>query len=186
MTDYTKPPTYSKTGVPFDPQLPINADYVAAVRYSGNLAKRLNTALRTGKGLTPELLAWHKRLHDMMSQAAWHPEGVQVARALVLPKTGVDRLLKAFSKSYGKSITLPGYQSTSRGEEPKFLYDDESPHIQLNILAHHGLNLSRASLHQGEDEILLPHNSKYKVLGYGYPKSATHRPEVTLEQQPPG
>jgi hypothetical protein len=163
------------------------AEHVRAYSFS-NGWKTLNEALRDGQPLTSEQRQQVRSLDDAIESAP--PISETVYRGVNFGSEGMPNgaLLAGFSQkeregmirnslaSYaekrfapGSEFSLGGYQSTATNVEPALdaSVNRNSPGIIFEIHATKGLRLKglQADAVNDEDEILLPRNTRYRVIG---------------------
>jgi hypothetical protein len=165
-------------------------------QYTGRGYRELNRKLRVGEVLSPTEQKVHEQLWKLLAGTPATDEPRVVRRIVRLPEkyretlgglfqghtTEDPRVQRVLQKSLGKTVTLPGYTSTSRGDVygPDFGAYDFPGQLLLSIKARHGLSVRSHSYHPGEHELLLPHNSKFNVLNYNKMSGGAHH--MTLEQ----
>ncbi len=153
-------------------------DYSSAGNVFGHLDDyyKLNSRLRDPR--TP-LGDWyseaHEKLKGVFAKAPRMETPVRVFRRISLPDSHAGTVhQQVFDKlrglvHSGRTIRLPGYQSTSTDRHQWFgstMNDESNPRsIGLLIKAHHGIDMTPYSGYREEKELLLPHNSKFRVLG---------------------
>lgn len=78
-----------------------------------------------------------------------------------------EQLAQSMLASQGKVVKLPGYQSTSAVQEDHDSFGESGGgykgNVKFTIHAVHGLDMKPYSVFPGENEVLLNHNSEYKV-----------------------
>lgn len=130
--------------------------------------RELNKWLRSPEAEDhPQFRAIHKALSTVFSRAPRMSTPVHVFRHITIPaaygKADIQRVFDAFSsaKGTGRAIRIPGYQSTSTDQDA-WPWLEGKRSIGMHIIAKHGLDLSPHG-DPNERELLLPHNSKYRV-----------------------
>lgn len=150
-------------------------DELEAIRSytGGGMYRDLNAALRTGKPLGKHLSLIHAGLQSILSKIQPLSSPVSTVRQILLPEKYritqrpdmLKRLGDVFAKSPGRTITLGGYTSTHR-DNPKMQLTGNPHLLSFRINARHGAGLAEHSTVPDENEILLPHNSKFRVTGH--------------------
>jgi hypothetical protein len=151
----------------------------AALTYSQEDYERLNSALRGGSPLPGDLGTTHAGLASAFAKASPLPEPVAVQRGLNFTSPqdlGAFVGLLRQAREEGRSVQLPGYQSTTT--DPSYAFKGN---VKMTIAARKGLDLRPYSL-GGEEEMLLDHDSRFAVRDLK--ETAPGRWEITLEQQP--
>lgn len=98
---------------------------------------------------------------------------VELHRALFFQRFGLGRLQDSFMEKMfrahdsGDLVQWPGY--TSASTRPGAYYTNSDPDVKMHILTHHGIDVRPFSHYPDEMEVLLNHNSHFKVLGYNGP-----------------
>lgn len=139
----------------------------------GGVYRDLNERLRTGKPLGRHQSLVHAGLQSIMGKIRPLGAPVPVVRQILLPEKyrtlqapdTLKRLGDIFSRSPGRTITLGGYTSTHRSN-PKMQLQGNPNLLSFRINARHGADIAEHSVLPDENEILLPHNSKFRVAGY--------------------
>jgi hypothetical protein len=157
-----------------------HGEKVALQVYTSMNYRGINDGLRT-RGAVPEKYAKvHQRLRSAFRKAKPFSPPVQVVRGLTLNGKALDDFLARLSDAHktGKVLRLPGYHSTSVGDYSAF-----GGNIQLRIRAVHGLDARPVSHFPGEREMLLDHNSRFKVTAV---KKMGSQHVIKCDQLPPG
>jgi hypothetical protein len=130
-----------------------------------------NQALREPwKDMSDERLKAHRVLSDVFAKTPRMPQPVRVFRKLYIPDLFPHEHVYTKLRSLvgtDKTIRIPGYQSTSTDRATWWPKSKTIANrsVGLLILAHHGVDMQPYGSHSDESELLLPHNSKFKVLG---------------------
>jgi hypothetical protein len=158
-----------------------HGEKVALQSYSGNTAGAVNQELRTKGHVSPMYALVHERLQSAFRKAKpFHPP-VMLSRGLRLEGPGLTGLLDDLNaaKKADKIYVMKGYVSTTVGPNVLGGFDGN---VRMHILATHGLDVYPISLYPQEREVLLNHNTTYKVLDVKMDKGKW---VINLEQVPP-
>lgn len=155
------------------------AEAEAAEGYSFSHYRELNKALRDGRTPKGELGPVHEGLRTAFAKAKPFDQPVKVRRGMQLTNDEGQKFIDALKAGQAQdgAARLPGYTSTTT--KPKGFEGN----IQLTIHATHGLDLKPYSELANEDELLLDHNSAFRVKKITDTADGWH---VELEQIPPG
>lgn len=114
-----------------------------------------------------DLAGTHEKLKAVFAKAKPIRPPVVVKRGITVEDPAAFAKWFAGHGEAGSAISLPGYQSTSLihdgaadtfGEKGRY-----GGNVQFHIHATHGIDVKPYSRVPGEDEMLLPHGSNYKV-----------------------
>ncbi len=149
--------------------------------YSGSSYASVNQALRDGKpfdGLADEKT--HQGLQAAFAQTKPLAEPVVAKRGIKLEGKDLEAFIGAVkaAQSQGGVLRLPGYTSTSVGGT------GFAGNVRVLITAKQGLDMKPYSSIPHENELLLDHNSSFKVQGVKQGGDGTWH--VQLEQLLPG
>lgn len=136
----------------------------AAIRdYTSSYYKHVNTALRKGGSMGhPQLAAIHEGLQRAFAATEPFPQPITVRRGLTFEdEKQLDTFLGAMKKAKGKgTVRMPGYSSTTTDERHAF-----QGNVELVIAAKKGIDARPFSIHADENELLLDHDSAFRVIG---------------------
>lgn len=138
-------------------------DDVEAVKlYTGQHYAEINEALRTGEKLDGRYKTTHDSLQQIFQRTMPH-EPLTVYRGLALSPKNVEAVVAQLRASMdgGSPIVHQGYVSTSTQEAPA---KEFTKGVFMQILAKRGIDVAPVSVNKNEAEILLNHNSKFRVL----------------------
>ena len=175
-------------GLPDQSRPALAPDVSQAVRDYTGRSDKLNNALRGQEPMTPDLDALHQKLESAMGQTKPFAKPVNVISGRMVPGSKLPEFLQKIkdAQARGQPLEVPGYLSTSVG---KTIADDfTTASVVFKIAARQGLDASPHTEFTGakedERELLLPHNSKFRVKGMTTDKNGVHH--VQLEQIPLG
>ncbi len=135
----------------------------AVERYTSDEYAPLNAALRnTGRVANPDSDQIHAGLQSAFAKAEPFPAPVQVARGMrLLDPVRYREFVQTMqdAQKTGATVRIPGYTSTSTGGVGKPFEGN----VELRIAATHGLDAMPYSVNQHERELLLNHNSGFRV-----------------------
>ncbi len=144
--------------------------------YSGGGYTGINKLLRGQPSEDPDLdAADHERLQKAFAKAIPFDKPVTTYRAIQLGNMEDDErdaLLAALdaAKSSGGTITIPGYTSTTTD---KGWVDRLNVDAVVEVVARKGLDVKPYAKKPHEQELLLDHNSRFKVLGHTTEEAST-------------
>lgn len=136
---------------------------LAVEDYTGSAFYELNAALRDGTQVPKKFERTYTDLQKAFDKLTPAPEPVKTFR-WVKQDGEFFNLLKS-AKESGDEVQFPGYTSTTTKED---LYDDEKnqihyPRMKFVVMSRKGLDCRPYSQVTREDELLLNHNSRFKV-----------------------
>jgi len=158
------------------------AEQVAVQKYTGSAYADLNRALRDGK--QPADAALHAGLQSAFAKAKKLHPPVAAKRGLTIHGSALDAFVAAaqHAQETGTVAAMPGYLSTSVSSAGIAHF---SGTVELHINATHGLDCLPYTHYPHEKELLLDHNSRFKVTAVKK-NEATGKWEIHLDQHPPG
>ncbi len=159
---------------------------IAQQQYSKGGDTAMNGQLRKGRDVPEDYAKIHDRLQTAFAKAKVLPHPVHVVRGMDLSKPEdaetLNSLLHAAlaAKETGEPLQLAGYTSTATGNkiDPNF-----RGNVEMRIAAVHGLDMMPVSHFPHEKELLLNHNSQFKVSKVERTKKGKYI--LHLEQLPP-
>lgn len=131
--------------------------------YTTSAFLQFNKRLREGTALSPEQQQMHEQLQSAMAKTTPFEKPVQTFRGLMM---GSDADLQAFEQKLleaqqnGGVLRMPGYSSCSTSDKSSFEFQGN---VRLEITARKGLDARPYSRMPDEDELLLPHDSRFRV-----------------------
>lgn len=141
--------------------------------YGQTLYSALNKPLRSGEEVSESYQDKHEALQSAFAKVQPFASPVTVYRGIDVrnPATSeiVQGLLKAADSE--KPITFLGYQSTTLNKE---IAETFGENVQLEIVAHQGLDLRGEATNPGEEELLLNHRSRFRVVDVQKTKNQYH------------
>lgn len=123
--------------------------------YSGGSAYRVNAALREGLPLKGRLVDMDRDLQSAFASTPEFYPPQTVYRGVTLAPAIQDLI----ALSPGQTWYDPGYASTSRDRTGA----DTSP-VSMEIMARHGIELGDLARNPKEGEVLLPRDSRFRVI----------------------
>lgn len=140
------------------------AEVKAVVRYTGGAYESFNKLLRAGRPLESAAdEETMKGLDAAFKKAKRIRPPVVATRGMDIAKDKLPAFLDAMRANMGAKdfVAMPGYHSTTVSKsQPAF-----SGNVQMRIEATHGLDVKPVSEYPHEDELLLAHNSRFRVVG---------------------
>ena len=132
----------------------------ACEAYGGSAYGPLNSALYQGQTPSGSSAKVYNQLTSAFAKAPPFKQPVEVARGLSLDGNSLTAYLANLQNGVtsGKPIQLAGFQSTTTTTHIAF-----SGNIQLSIMAKHGIDLDPYSACAGEHELLLNHDTPFRV-----------------------
>jgi hypothetical protein len=132
---------------------------IALQAYSNEAFTVLNGALRTSDTVPPAYAKLHDRIQSAFRKARPFRTPVVVVRGVEIKGQPLEDLLAALARArHGETFALKGYISTSVGKQLLF-----PGNVEFHIQAVHGLDLVPVSLFPEERELLLNHNSRFRL-----------------------
>lgn len=155
------------------------AESASVMYYTAGRYDLLNNPLRYGGEMSPQARYAHEHIQAAFAKVRSFARPVRAVRGMDLNDLkGFLREVKAALES-GGAMTFKGYVSTSTGDEVDADFDGN---VVLRITVVHGLDAMPHSDNPEERELLLNHESRFKVKGLG---KEGHRHVIELEQIPP-
>jgi hypothetical protein len=162
------------------------AEAEAVGNYASSHYKGLNATLRAGKEPTdPEMRAVHDGLRSALAKVEDFPEPVTVYRGLEVKGKAGEKLIASLEahRASGAPLALAGYQSTTTSAEAVKPFVGWKGGVELRIAARRGLDAQPYSRLAHERELILDHNSQYRVKSV---REEDGGHVVELEQLPAG
>jgi hypothetical protein len=132
--------------------------------YSGDEFLKLNTKLREGDASSPAVA----KLDSAIAKTTVAP-GTKLYRGI--SKDALKQLIKGDVINAGQALEDPGFLSTSTDRNIAGLNSIGGVVMEIEVgEGQHGLDMGQISRNQHEKEVVLPRNSKMKVLGLRAPK----------------
>jgi len=127
-------------------------------------SESLNSELRKGGKLAGDSAEMFHQLTAAIEQSEPLPEGTTVYRGLDLASQDLmDSMLSRFESSIGQDLRLKGITSTSLDPQISAKFSKRDSFV-MEIQPKKGLYANGKSFFPDEEEILLKHNAKYRVV----------------------
>jgi hypothetical protein len=138
-----------------------NEEQAGCKLYSSGAYMQINTPLWGGKEPTGQYGVAHQQLQAAFAKAEPFDEPVVVHRGLTFDEATLKKWIKDFqqAKDTSTSTVMDGYISTSTKQDNAF-----AGNLVMKIKAKKGLDLKPYSHYPHENELLLNHQSAFKVL----------------------
>lgn len=158
---------FTKHGIKKHDRNELDPDVASSVRrYTKSAYGELNEKLRSEpdhEKLDDNNRQIHDHLEKFIHDSGELPKPVTVWRGLTAGMKTDSHL--DFEKMIGKTIRLDGFQSTSFAPGAAEMFSDPNLPLFEIRTKRGGFIHSGLTANQGEDEFLLPHGMKYKVVG---------------------
>jgi hypothetical protein len=139
-----------------------NGEKVAQQIYSYGGDGRINGALRREEPIPEAYQKAHEQLQRAMKKAKWSEQPITAVRGIDLPEADLSSFLHAAlaAQRSGGVMELPGYTSTATGKK---LAPGFKGNVKMHLKAHQGLDMMPVTHFPQEKELLLDHNSRFRV-----------------------
>ncbi|HYT94753.1 MAG TPA: ADP-ribosyltransferase [Gemmataceae bacterium] len=159
-----------------------HGEKVALQAYSGSAFGVLNQELRTKGVVQPMYSLLHDRLQSAFRKARPFSPPVTLSRGVRMnPGPQTDNFLAPIKEAHkeGRAYTMRGYVSTTYGDR---VHPGFQGNVHMHFKATHGIDVYPISLFPDEREVLLNHNSTFRVTDI---RSEGGRWIINFEQIPP-